>query len=95
MDHIDLSVKLPFDSSLWISAGKRFSNSLPYEVLNAKEKALKIPEIFHGHLLPPTAYICNFITLDLPFQSDSLNFHTTTEWFNNNTLHADPRILLT
>ena len=42
---------LPFHSSVWIGAGKVFSNLLPREVLDAKEKALEILEIFCGLLL--------------------------------------------
>ena len=80
----------PFHSSVWIGAGKKFSSSLPHEVLNAKEKDLKITELFHGHLTPPTAYIRDFTSLDLPFQSNSLNFHATAEWFSDDTPRADP-----
>ena len=95
MDPIDLTVNPPFHSSVWIGAGKTFSSSLPHEVLNAKEKTLEIPEVFHGHLPPPTTCVRDFISLDLPFQSNSLNFHATNEWFSQDAPHTDPNILIT
>ena len=95
MDPINLTIDPPFHSSVWIGAGKRFSNSIPHEVLIAKERTLEIPETFRGHLPPPTAYVRDFVGLDLPFQSDSLDLHATTEWFSHDTSHTDPNVLIT
>ena len=55
----------------------------------------KKPSISRGHLQPPTAYVRDFTGLGLPIQSDSLNFHATTEWFSDDTPRADPNIVLT
>ena len=56
MDPIDLSKDLPFHPSLWIGVGKKLSDSLPQEVLDAHKEILEIPGTFHNSLptlLPP------------------------------------------
>ena len=94
MDIIDLDTDSPFHPSVWIGVGKEFSDSLPQEVHNEKEKILEVPETFHNLLPPPTTHIYDFIRWDLPFQSGGLSFHVTTEWFSNDDPHTDPQILL-
>ena len=93
MDPINLTTDPPFHSSVWTGAGKRFTNSIPHEVLISKERTLEIPEIFRGHLPPPTAYVRDFVGLNLPFQSNSLDLHATTEWFSHDTPHTDPNVI--
>lgn len=95
MDPIDIDTDTPFHPSAWIGVGKEFSNLLPPEVLNEKEKILKIPETFDNPLPPPTTPVLDFIRHDLPFQSGALNFHFTTEWFSNDDPDTDPATLLT
>ena len=95
MDPIDLSKDLPFHPSLWIGVGKKFSDSLPQEVLNAHKEILEIPETFRNSLPPPTIHVRDFIHLKLPFQSGGLTFHTTAEWFSHDNSDTNPNILLT
>jgi hypothetical protein len=94
MDHIDLTTDLPFHPSVWIGVGKEFSESLPLEVLDEKQKILEIPKFFHHSLPPPSTRVCEFIRWALPFQSGDPGFHVSTEWFSNENPHTDPSILL-
>jgi len=43
MGTIDLTTDFPFNPSVWIGVGKEFPDSLPLEVLDAKQKTLEIP----------------------------------------------------
>ena len=95
MDPIDLTVDLPFHPSAWIGVGRRYSNLLPQEVLDAERDALKIPGTFRNRLPPPEARIHDFISFTLPFQSGALVFHAPAQWFSHDTPNTDPNILLT
>ena len=78
MGTIDLTTDFPFNPSVWIGVGKEFSDSLPLEVLDAKQKTLEIPEAFLYHLPPSTIGVHDFARWTLPFQSGSPSFHVTT-----------------
>ncbi|KAF9780748.1 hypothetical protein BJ322DRAFT_1011530 [Thelephora terrestris] len=94
MDPIDLTSNSPFYPSIWIGVEKTFSDSLPPEVLDAKQITLEIPETFHTFFPLPTTRVSDFIHWNLPFQSDGINLYETTQWFSNDLPHTDPSLLL-
>jgi len=95
MGTIDLTTNFPFNPSVWIGIGKEFSDSLPQEVHDAKQKTLEIPKDFLDHLPRSTIGVHDFICWNPPFQSGSPSLHVTTEWFSNDNPRTDPNILIT
>lgn len=95
MDHLDLTTNVPFHSSVWIGTGKKFSHSLPKEVLEELQGVLEVPQIIRTSLPPPSTLVGEFIQWSPPFQSGSLSFHANTEWFSKDIPHTDPNSILT
>lgn len=95
MDFINLAADSPFHPLVWIGVGKRFSHSLPPEVLDEKQRILEIPETFCNRLPPSIISVQNFLDWNLPPQSGNVDIHVTAEWFSNDGPRTDPNVLIT
>lgn len=92
---INLADIPPFIASHWINVGKTYpTTNTPYEVVWARARLLRIPNLETRHLPAPELSVKNFLGIALPQESAEIITTKAKLWFSRDEPTTDIKILL-